>query len=362
MKKIVTILGARPQFVKAAPVSKAFLEHGEFTEVMVHTGQHYDHKLSDVFFLELEIPKPKYNLGVGSSSHGVQTGEMLKLLDDILINEKPDMVLVYGDTNSTLAGALSAAKLHIKVAHVEAGLRSFNKAMPEEINRIVTDHLSDILFAPTSVSVANLKTEGIVNGVYKTGDVMYDAVLTYSEKAKKNSSILKKLSISDKPYILTTIHRAENTDDPKRLANICEALSNASKNCRVIMPLHPRTAKFISQTGINLEKSGITIIEPVGFLDMIALECSARLIVTDSGGVQKEAYFHKVPCVTLRTETEWVETIQAGWNTLADTSSIQSITSAIEAGLNNKKDRSNIDEYGDGNAAKDIVKKIMEYI
>lgn len=362
MKKIITIIGARPQFIKAAPVSRAIGKNNSFSEILVHTGQHYDPGMSAVFFRDLEIPEPAYNLGVGSGTHGAQTGEILKKLDDVFLNEKPDMVLVYGDTNSTLAGALSASKLHIPVAHVEAGLRSHNKAMPEEINRIVTDHVSDLLFAPTPTAVENLRNEGIIKGVVRTGDVMYDTALIYMEKAKSNTALLRSLNISEKSYILSTIHRAENTDDPEKLKNIFSALSAFSKRCSIVMPLHPRTLKMIDSDLLGIETGTIIIIPPVGFLEMIALESNACLIATDSGGVQKEAYFYKVPCVTLRTETEWVETIEAGWNRLADTRDKDSIIEALEQGLNGVGDKRQISVYGSGTTAFEIVASLDTYL
>jgi len=352
MKKIVTVIGARPQFIKAAPVSRAFRDSGAIDEILVHTGQHYDGNMSAVFFDELEIPHPRYNLEVGSGTHAVQTGEIMKRLEPVLMEEMPDLLLIYGDTNSTVAGALTAAKLHIPVAHVEAGLRSFNRLMPEEINRIVADQLSDLLFAPTSAAVANLTAEGITRGVHKTGDVMYDAALMFAEKARTQSAVLSRHGLAEKKYALATIHRAENTDDCGRLRAILAALCDIHRDLPVVLPLHPRTKKMAESFGIDNLLDEITCIEPVGFLDMVALESSAGLIVTDSGGVQKEAYFHKVPCVTVRDQTEWVETVKAGWNVLASPEELRREATAAMHG--DGLQRKPIDEYGTGNSARQI--------
>ncbi len=313
--KIVTIVGARPQFVKAAPVSKAIRRR--HTEVLVHTGQHYDRALSDLFFEEMAIPRPDHELGVGSGSHGRQTGQMLIGIEEVLLAERPDWVLVYGDTNSTLAGALAAVKLGIPVAHVEAGLRSFNRAMPEEHNRILTDHCADLLLCPTPTAVDLLRGEGVTRGVHLVGDVMYDAALQFAEVARQRSTILAGLGLTPKGYALATLHRPYNTDDPERLREVLAALD--ALEMPVIFPLHPRTRSRLVDMGGN-PQDGIQntqYVPPVGYLDMLALEQDAALILTDSGGVQKEAYFFAVPCVTLRPETEWVETVAAGWNRLA---------------------------------------------
>ncbi|CAA7599634.1 UDP-N-acetylglucosamine 2-epimerase (non-hydrolysing) [Acididesulfobacillus acetoxydans] len=295
-----------------------------YREVLIHTGQHYDSNMSDIFFTELHIPRPDYNLGVGSGRQGEQTGAILKAVEEVLLQEQPDAVLVYGDTNSTLGGALAAAKLHIPVFHIEAGLRSFNREMPEEINRVLTDHLSTLLFCPTRTAVNNLSAEGIQKGVHLSGDVMYDAFRYNSRLARQRLSLPEKLGLPPGGYILGTIHRAENTDDPKRLKGILRALGQAG--IPVILPLHPRTRKVMDDQGLGdlLAGSDVRILEPVGYLDMICLEENARKILTDSGGVQKEAYFAGVPCITLRDETEWTETVAAGWNVLvgADTQSI----------------------------------------
>ncbi len=315
--KIVSVVGARPQFIKAAAVSRTLRQ--AHTEVLIHTGQHYDYGMSQIFFEELDIPEPAINLGIGSGSHGAQTGAMLAALEAVLLREQPEHVLVYGDTNSTLAGALAAAKLHMPVAHVEAGLRSFNRAMPEELNRVLTDHLSDLLFCPGQAAVENLAHEGITHGVHIVGDVMADALHFAAERARSRSTIVPDLGLAEGGYLLTTVHRAENTDDEQRLRSILAALVALDEP--VIFPVHPRTRKKIAGLESDLQQrltsSTLQMIEPVGYLDMVMLEQSARMILTDSGGIQKEAYWLAVPCVTLRDETEWVETVQAGWNVLA---------------------------------------------
>ena len=312
--KIITVVGARPQFIKAAPVSKELRKY--FNEILIHTGQHYDDNMSKIFFVELGIPKPDYNLNIGSGNHGKMTGEMLGKLEEIYLKEKPDCILVYGDTNSTLAGALAASKLLIPVIHVEAGLRSFNKSMPEEQNRILTDHISKLLLAPTKDAEKNLEKEGIKNGVHNIGDVMYDAVLMFKEKSKIKEKLLEKIGVNKNEYILATIHRAENTNNIERLKNIIEALNESSTT--IVLPLHPRTKKFIEEYGLNFAED-IKVIEPVGYLEMLMLEGNSQKIVTDSGGVQKEAYFMSKPCITMRDETEWVETVDVGWNVVVGT-------------------------------------------
>ncbi|MBC7221581.1 UDP-N-acetylglucosamine 2-epimerase (non-hydrolyzing) [Candidatus Bipolaricaulota bacterium] len=337
--KIADVVGARPQFIKLAPVLKAIERHNRdhpdrpIHEVLVHTGQHYDYEMSQVFFDELGLKAPDYHLGVGSGTHAYQTGEMLKRVEDVLLKEKPDLVMVYGDTNSTLAGALAAAKLHIPVAHVEAGLRSFNRRMPEEINRVLTDHLSDLLFCPTQTAVENLKREGITEGVHLVGDVMYDAVLQYAELAEAKSEILGRLALKPRSYALATVHRAENTDDPVRLKGIFQGLAAlAQEGLPVVVPLHPRTRNALSSLSISQSlPRDLLIIEPVSYLDMLILEKNARVILTDSGGVQKEAFFFRVPCVTLREETEWVETVETGWNTLVGCAPERIVRAALEA-------------------------------
>jgi UDP-GlcNAc3NAcA epimerase len=345
--KIATIIGARPQFIKSAPVSSALRKCGH-REFLIHTGQHYDFLMSKVFFEELGIHEPAINLGIGSASHGQQTGKMLLGLEEVINEQKPYWVLVYGDTNSTLAGALAAAKLHVPVAHVEAGLRSFNRRMPEEINRVLTDHISNLLFCPTQTAVENLRNEGINNGVHLVGDVMYDSVLHNTKLAEKHSDILEKLKIKNKNYALATVHRAENTDEPRRLKPIFNAFEQISQNgLPVIIPLHPRTKQYI-------KSSKLSLIDPVSYLDMLVLEKNAQIILTDSGGVQKEAYWFKVPCVTLRDETEWLETVESGWNVLAG-SNYDRIINAVENAYPGQQVQ---DAYGDGRAAEQIANLI----
>ena len=361
--KIVTVVGARPQFVKAATVSAAIVGHkkrgADLEEVLVHTGQHYDPNMSQVFFDQLEVPRPKYNLAVGSGSHGAMTGKMLGAVEQILVDEKPDWLLVYGDTNSTLAGALAAAKLHIPVCHVEAGLRSFDKRMPEEVNRILTDHVSRLLLCPTQTAITNLKNEGVTQGVHHVGDVMYDAALIFGKVAAQSSDVMARHALRPKGFMLATVHRAENTDDTRRLEGILKALTNLASPARpLLLPLHPRTRATLKSRGLEqlLERNpAVKLIEPVPFLDMIVLEQQAALILTDSGGVQKEAYFQRVPCVTLRDETEWVETIEAGWNQLAGADQAR-----IEAAAASAKPGRPIGEYGDGNAAGKVVELLMQ--
>jgi UDP-N-acetylglucosamine 2-epimerase len=305
--KVASIVGARPQFIKAAPLDRELRELCQ--HVLIHTGQHYDYAMSAVFFEQLEIPEPHYNLGVGSASHGKQTGEILIRIEETLIEEQPHCVLVYGDTNSTLAGALAAVKLHLPVAHVEAGLRSFNRNMPEEINRVLTDHVANLLYCPTETARSNLLREGIAGGVFNFGDVMYDAVLQSSEAVDTASRLLASLDLRPASYLLATVHRPTNTDDQQNLASILRAL--ASTDEIVVFPAHPRARQAMERLGLEVS-SNVRLLEPVSYLDMLSLEKNARLILTDSGGVQKEAYFFGVPCLTLREETEWVETTEAG--------------------------------------------------
>jgi len=347
--KIASIVGARPQFIKAAPLSREIRK--DHDEVLIHTGQHYDYEMSKIFFDELGIPKSDYNLGVGSGTHGYQTGEMLKKLEDVLIKENPDITLVYGDTNSTLAGALASVKLHIKLGHIEAGLRSYDKNMPEEINRVLTDHISDLLFCPTKVSVENLKKEGIKNGVYLVGDVMYDSLIYNIKIAEKKSEILKKLGINKKEYLLLTIHRAENTDNIENLIKILDSLSKIEE--KVIFPVHPRTRNVIEKYKIEISDN-IVLIEPLSYLDFIKLEKYAKKILTDSGGMQKEAYILKVPCITLRDRTEWIETIEDGRNILVSRDE-NKIIDAVK-NFNPKEKQRNV--YGDGKASKEILEVI----
>ncbi|MCE9555543.1 MAG: UDP-N-acetylglucosamine 2-epimerase (non-hydrolyzing) [Planctomycetes bacterium] len=372
--KIVTIIGARPQFIKAAVVSRAIRQQGKLTEILVHTGQHYDENMSDVFFSELGIPAPVHHLGVGSGGHAAQTGRMLLALDELLPSLAPQLVLIYGDTNSTLAGALAAAKLNIPVAHVEAGLRSFNRRMPEEVNRVLADHVSDLLFAPTDGAVENLRREGIAGPhVRQVGDVMYDATLVFGSEAR-NRPILADLGVREKEYVLATVHRAENTDDPARLTAIFTALAKVAHNVPVIVPLHPRTRQALARHSIHhaprdasphTEREeyyqGVRFVDPLGYLDMMALQCGARLIVTDSGGVQKEAYFHRVPCLTLRGETEWTELVDLGFNRLADPTTSADVEAAISVALESRPDWSvGANLYGNGTAAETIAAELAQ--
>lgn len=357
MTKVLSVVGARPQFVKAAAVSSVLRAAPGFREVLVHTGQHYDDNMSEVFFRELAIPRAEINLGIGSGPHGEQTGRMLGALEGAILAEKPDWVMVYGDTNSTLAGALAAAKLRVPVAHVEAGLRSFNRAMPEETNRVVADHVADLLLAPTAAAVANLEREGLgaAGGarILRTGDVMYDATLRFARLAQERSRILAELGLDPGAYLLATVHRAENTDDPARLRAIFEGLAAVSATLPVVLPLHPRTRKMLAGAGFRAP-AALRLVEPVGYLDMLELERRARLVATDSGGVQKEAYFHRVPCVTLRAETEWVELVAAGWNRLLPPDSAGAVAGGIAAALAQQPpDWQPL--YGDGRAAQAIV-------
>jgi UDP-GlcNAc3NAcA epimerase len=359
--KIATILGARPQFIKAAIVSKAFSASADIEEVIVHTGQHYDENMSEIFFQELDIARPAYNLGIGSGSHGLQSGRMLEAIERVLLEEVPDWVLVYGDTNSTLAGVLAAVKLHIPVAHVEAGLRSFDRRMAEEINRIVADHTSDLLFVPTRTALENLRREGLPeSSIYAVGDVMYDAAIYYGSKAEAQSHVLHKLGLKSKEYILATLHRAENTDNLKGLRLILGGLIQIAREVPVVLPIHPRTRRALNDSGIVSEISRfIRLIDPVGYLDMMKLEKNARLIATDSGGVQKEAYFHSVPCVTFREQTEWVELIELGWNRLAPPVSAATVISGLCAGLASTPGSTHT-PYGDGHAAERIVRVLLQ--
>jgi UDP-GlcNAc3NAcA epimerase len=349
--RIVSVIGARPQFIKAAMVSRALRRR--HIEVLVHTGQHYDANMSAIFFNELDIPAPDVNLEVGSGPHGEQTGAMLAGIEQVLLRERPVWVLVYGDTNSTLAGALAAAKLGIPVAHVEAGLRSFNRAMPEEINRVVADHLSTALFCPSQTAVDNLAGEGITRGVHLVGDVMADALAFAVERAQSRSTILARLGIADRGYLLVTVHRAENTDDPSRLGRILAALDALQEP--VFFPVHPRTRKAIEALG-HRPAPHVRLLEPLGYLDMVRLEQSARMILTDSGGVQKEAYWLGVPCLTLRHETEWVETVQAGWNILVG-AEIDRIRQAVRTMI---PPENRLPLYGDGRAADRCVAALSD--
>jgi len=360
--KLLTILGARPQFIKAAAVSRAIVAHNDaqaaerVDEVLVHTGQHYDYEMSEVFFRELGLPDPSYHLEVGSGSHGYQTGQILERLETPMTERKPDLVLVYGDTNTTLAGALAAAKLHVPVAHVEAGLRSFNRRMPEEINRVLTDHLCTLLFCPSERSVQNLAREGIRAGVRMVGDVMYDVCLWHLSRSKSLNGLLKDLELQPGKYALATVHRAENTDTKERLQSIFAALESlAGRGLKVVIPLHPRTRKMLQVFHIPVEK--VKVIQPLGYESMLCLGSNAQVILTDSGGLQKEAYWLGVPCVTLREETEWVETVEAGWNLIVGSDSDRIIESAM--GFRPVTPRASL--YGDGDAARHILSCIAQW-
>jgi len=365
--KIVTVLGARPQFIKAGTVSQEIAKHKDIKEVIVHTGQHYDSNMSDIFFKQMGLPRPDYLLGVGGKSHGAMTGQMMEKIEEILLREKPHIVLVYGDTDSTLAGALAGAKLHVPIAHVEAGLRSFDMKMPEEINRILTDRVSTWLFCPTETAVKNLKNEGFPFFIYQSpitnrfqlitnvGDVMQDAALFYKQYAKRPENV----KIEDK-FILSTIHRAENTDNEKRLRGIFEALEEIAKEKQVILPLHPRTKKLLQN--YSLITNNITLIDPVGYLEMVWLLENSDMVLTDSGGVQKEAFFFKRPCITLRDETEWVELVDIGVNKLVGADK-EKIIKTYKQFTNNQSPITNhqsLNLYGDAKASKKIVSELLK--
>jgi len=349
--KVVSMVGARPQFIKAAVLSRALRR--EHREVLVHTGQHYDEPMSRVFFQELEMPEPDHHLGVGSGSHGEQTGRMLERIEEVLLRERPDWALVYGDTNSTLAGALAAAKLDTRLAHVEAGLRSGNRRLPEEVNRVVADHCSDLLFCPTVTAVDNLKREGITKGVHPVGDVMYDSLLQHLPVAEEKSDVLERLGVSPGAYYLATVHRAANTDDPARLADILHGLRRLDGP--VVFPVHPRTRKAAEAASLAVS-DGLMAVDPVGYLDMLVLEKNARCILTDSGGVQKEAFLLAVPCVTLREETEWPETLEGSWNALAGTDPDRIASAAMRPAPLTQPARC----FGDGRATERIVRALED--
>ena len=350
--KILTILGARPQFVKAGSISREIAKHDEIEEVIVHTGQHYDANMSDIFFQEMQIPKPNYFLGIGGKSHGAMTGQMIEKIEEVAVKENPDWIMVYGDTNSTLAGAIVASKLDVKLAHIEAGLRSFNMKMPEEINRMLTDRISNILFCPTEIAMENLINEGYTNldcKIVNVGDVMYDGALFYRDFARK-----PKLEI-EKNFVLCTIHRAENTDSNIRIKEIFEALNTISNEKQIILPLHPRTKKIVEN--LNISTKNLTIIDPVGYLEMIWLIDNCDLVLTDSGGLQKEAYFFKKPCLTLRDETEWIELVNHGFNSLVGADKIKIVTSynnivTLDIDLT-------LNLYGDGRSSEKIIKNLI---
>lgn len=358
MKKILTVLGARPQFIKASVVSRAIVETQELSEVVVHTGQHFDANMADVFFSELGMAKPAYLLNIHGGTHGAMTGRMLEAVEQVLLQEKPDAVLVYGDTNSTLAGALAAAKLHIPVAHVEAGLRSFNMHMPEEINRILTDRISRWLFTPTAGAYQQLCREGFMpQQIITVGDVMLDVALHHGNRVHAVVGVMAQLGLAEKNYILVTIHRAENTDHLQRLSAIVDALIATAQHIPVVWPVHPRTRAVLQSFG-QLERltQHVKLIGPVGYLDMVQLERYATVIATDSGGVQKEAFFHRVPCVTLRDETEWVELVESGWNRLASPLSPEAVSMAVLQAMGTQG--SDIHPYGEGDAAQRIVRRL----
>jgi UDP-GlcNAc3NAcA epimerase len=359
--KILTVIGARPQFIKASVVSNEIRQTNNIEEIVLHTGQHYDSNMSKVFFDELNIPHPHINLNIGSGNHGAQTAKMLMGIESSLLSKRPDLLMVYGDTNSTLAGALAASKLHIPVCHIEAGLRSFNRKMPEEINRVLTDHTSDLLFAPTTSAAQQLTLEGIdETKIVNSGDVMFDAMLHFKPLALEKSTILSQLRL-DQGFVLATTHRAENTDNPSRLKRILDELLHLSKECKVILPIHPRTRNIVENLQLNTDS--LIIIEPLGFLDMIALEDSANAIITDSGGLQKEAFFHNKPCITLRNETEWTELVESGWNTLyppisENKPSLMEVLQQITSKTYKPKA---ISPYGDGKASTKIVQTMLNY-
>jgi UDP-GlcNAc3NAcA epimerase len=356
--KIITVIGARPQFVKAAVVSRALMNANNIEEILVHTGQHFDKNMSEIFFEEMKIPKPQYNLHINGLSHGAMTGQMLQGVEDLCINEKPDYVLVYGDTNSTIAGALAAKKLGIGVIHIEAGLRSFNRSMPEEINRILTDSISDILFCPTDTAIFNLNNEGISDGivkVIKNGDVMQDAAMYYADKSEDRSTIMRQLGLRSNDFVLATLHRQENTDDINSLKAIIRAFNHIAKEVKLIIPLHPRTRKIIERENLS---TNFYVIDPVGYFDMLELLRNCKMVLTDSGGLQKEAYFFNKYCITLRNETEWVELVQNNFNRLAG-SDTGLILELFQKFSNLKFDK-HIELYGGGKASDIIAKTLAE--
>jgi UDP-GlcNAc3NAcA epimerase len=354
--RIATVVGARPQFVKAAVVSREFAAAG-ISEFLIHTGQHYDASLSDIFFDELAIPAPKYQLAVGSGNHGAQTGLMMQRLEVVFEDERPDVIVVYGDTNSTLAAALTGAKMHIPIAHVEAGLRSFNRAMPEEINRVMTDHISEVLFAPTKLAVDNLSREGITeSAVHLVGDVMFDVARLVGLAA--THAHLPSLDLVGSPFVLATIHRAENTDDEERLTTIVDGLTAVSQHLPVVFPIHPRTRSALAAANIDLcSHKRLHLIDPVGYRDMLSLQHDAAVVVTDSGGIQKEAFFQRTPCVTLRDQTEWTELIDLGWNVLVPPSSEEVIVAAVLSSVG--RVGTDATPYGDGDAARRIAEILL---
>lgn len=351
--KIVTVVGARPQFIKAAAVSRALREAG-LHEILVHTGQHYDTNMSDVFFDELSLQEPRYNFGIGGGNHGAMTGAMITRIEDVLIAEQPDWLLIYGDTNSTLAGAIAAAKLHVPIAHVEAGLRSFNMRMPEEINRVLADRVSTLLLCPTTLAMDNLRNEGMTRGIEHVGDVMYDIALINAARARSRSTVLTRLGLEENGFVLATCHRAENTDEPGRLREIIGGLRTLSQELPVVLPIHPRLRRLLGEAEVA-GLSPIIVCEPLPYLDMLALEQAAQLVVTDSGGVQKEAFFFGVPCVTMRDETEWTETVALGMNVLVGASAEGIITSSRRMITHRPKPPAAF-PYGTGKASEAIAR------
>lgn len=357
--KIMTVVGARPQFIKAAALSRHIIsEHqGAVEEKIIHTGQHYDQNMSDVFFEQMHIPKPTFCFDVEKSTHGAMTGKMLADIEEVLMAERPDVLLVYGDTNSTLAGGLAAAKLHIPIAHVEAGLRSFNMKMPEEVNRILTDRISTRLYCPTEVACRNLSNEGLSEGVLNSGDIMLDVAQYYGPLASENSNIIEALGLEPGGFSLSTIHRAENTDVPERLTAICRGLNRISQQVPVVLPLHPRTRKIAGQLGLLELLKDVRLVDPLPFWDVLRLQQNAKMIVTDSGGVQKEAYFHRTPCVTIRDQTEWVETLEDGWNCLVSADEDLIVQAALGARV---PDAPQKNHYGRGQTSAFIIDDLMK--
>jgi UDP-GlcNAc3NAcA epimerase len=356
--KIVTVVGARPQFIKAAAISHCINKYykNKIHEIVIHTGQHYDNNMSDLFFQDFQLKKPDYQLGIHGGKHGEMTGRMLEAIETVLISEKPDCLLIYGDTNSTLAAALAAAKLHIPIAHIEAGLRSFNLKMPEEVNRILADKLSSYLFCPTQTAINNLEKEGITSGIHCVGDVMYDVALLYQSHA--NNDVLHKYSLKRNEYYLATCHREENTDNPHRLENILKAFAKLAKHHPVVFPLHPRTRDRIEKYALTHLLNDLFVLPPLSYFDLLTLQQSAKAILTDSGGIQKEAFFNQVPCITLRDETEWVETLELEWNQLTGDDPEKIYHAALQA----VPGRKNTFPYGEGKASQKILETLLENI